>query len=103
MGPFYNPDDRFPYPFLYLRPLLDGASPYIDHYTPWVPAKVMDMVSDNHRFSFEHWFSCMNLFIANYFCAIVYLQIACGMDHTLLLSDEGEVFTCGWGADGQTG
>ena len=46
----------------------------------------------------------MNLFnIANYFCAIVYLQIACGMDHTLLLSDEGEVFTCGWGADGQTG
>ena len=45
----------------------------------------------------------MNLFIANYFCGIVYLQIACGMDHTLLLSDEGEVFTCGWGADGQTG
>lgn len=31
------------------------------------------------------------------------VQIACGMDHTLLLSDEGEVFTCGWGADGQTG
>ena len=58
----------------------------------------MDMVSDNHRFSFEHGFSCMNLFNA-----IVYLQIACGMDHTLLLSDEGEVFTCGWGADGQTG
>ena len=47
--------------------------------------------------------SCMNLFIANCFCAIVYLQIACGMDHTLLLSYEGEVFTCGWGADGQTG
>ena len=63
----------------------------------------MDMVSDNQRFSFEHGFSCMNLFIANYFCAIVYLQIACGMDHTLLLSDEGEVFSCGWGADGQTG
>ena len=86
---------------------MDGASPYknkkIDHYTPWVPAKVMDMVSDNHRFSFEHGFSCMNLFIANYLCAIVYLQIACGMDHTLLLSDEGGVFTCGWGADGQTG
>ena len=47
----------------------------------------------------------MNLCIANYFCAlkIVYPQIACGMDHTLLLSDEGEVFSCGWGADGQTG
>jgi len=45
----------------------------------------------------------MNLHLATYFCAIVYLQIACGMDHTLLLSDEGEVFSCGWGADGQTG
>ena len=64
------------------------------------------MVSDNHKFSFEHnvRFSCINLCIANYFCAkIVYPQIACGMDHTLLLSDEGEVFSCGWGADGQTG
>ena len=64
------------------------------------------MVLDNHRFSFEHnvWFSCINFCIANYFCAkIVYPQIACGMDHTLLLSDKGEVFSCGWGADGQTG
>ena len=42
--------------------------------------------------------------MANYFRAkIVYPQLACGMDHTLLLSDEGEVFSCGWGADGQTG
>ncbi|KAL9962351.1 hypothetical protein ACROYT_G031445 [Oculina patagonica] len=30
-------------------------------------------------------------------------QIACGLDHTLLLSNEGKVVSCGWGADGQTG
>ena len=33
----------------------------------------------------------------------LYLQIACGLDHTLLLSTDGKVFSCGWGADGQTG
>ena len=27
----------------------------------------------------------------------------CGLDHTLLLADSGQVFSCGWGADGQTG
>ena len=70
----------------------------------WVSVKMINVVSDNRRFSFEHRFSGINLCIANYFCAkIVYPQIACGMDHTLLLSDEGEVFSCGWGADGQTG
>ena len=31
------------------------------------------------------------------------LQIACGFDHTLLLTIDGQVLSCGWGADGQTG
>ncbi|KAJ7370052.1 Williams-Beuren syndrome chromosome region 16 protein [Desmophyllum pertusum] len=30
-------------------------------------------------------------------------QIACGLDHTLLLSYDGKVVSCGWGVDGQTG
>lgn len=30
-------------------------------------------------------------------------QVACGQDHSLFLTDRGEVFSCGWGADGQTG
>nr|CAD7412641.1 unnamed protein product [Timema poppensis] len=29
--------------------------------------------------------------------------IVCGQDHSLILSDKGEVFAFGWGADGQTG
>lgn len=27
----------------------------------------------------------------------------CGLDHTLLLTHDGDVWSCGWGADGQTG
>ncbi|KAK6630329.1 hypothetical protein RUM44_004996 [Polyplax serrata] len=27
----------------------------------------------------------------------------CGQDHTLLLTESGKVYACGWGADGQTG
>lgn len=30
-------------------------------------------------------------------------QVACGQDHSLFLTDRGEVYSCGWGADGQTG
>ncbi|XP_070533200.1 RCC1-like G exchanging factor-like protein isoform X2 [Ptychodera flava] len=30
-------------------------------------------------------------------------QIACGHDHSLFLTEKGEVYSCGWGADGQTG
>lgn len=29
--------------------------------------------------------------------------ITCGQDHSLFLMDNGTVFSCGWGADGQTG
>lgn len=29
--------------------------------------------------------------------------VHCGQDHSLLLTDGGRVFACGWGADGQTG
>lgn len=31
------------------------------------------------------------------------VQVSCGQDHSLFLTDEGKVFSCGWGADGQTG
>uniref|UniRef100_A0A1A8PJJ8 Williams-Beuren syndrome chromosome region 16 homolog n=1 Tax=Nothobranchius rachovii TaxID=451742 RepID=A0A1A8PJJ8_9TELE len=31
------------------------------------------------------------------------IQVACGQDHSLFLTDTGKVFACGWGADGQTG
>ncbi|XP_054511685.2 RCC1-like G exchanging factor-like protein isoform X4 [Pan troglodytes] len=30
------------------------------------------------------------------------VQVACGQDHSLFLTDKGEVYSCGWGADGQT-
>ncbi|XP_044904142.1 RCC1-like G exchanging factor-like protein isoform X3 [Felis catus] len=29
--------------------------------------------------------------------------VVCGQDHSLFLTDKGEVYSCGWGADGQTG
>ncbi|XP_077448917.1 RCC1-like G exchanging factor-like protein isoform X2 [Stigmatopora argus] len=31
------------------------------------------------------------------------VQVACGQDHSLFLTDAGQVYACGWGADGQTG
>ncbi|XP_068600698.1 RCC1-like G exchanging factor-like protein [Brachionichthys hirsutus] len=31
------------------------------------------------------------------------VQVACGQDHSLFLTEAGSVFSCGWGADGQTG
>lgn len=30
-------------------------------------------------------------------------DIVCGLDHSLVLTESGKVFACGWGADGQTG
>ncbi|MEE6469821.1 hypothetical protein FKM82_008786 [Ascaphus truei] len=31
------------------------------------------------------------------------VQVACGQDHSLFRTERGEVYSCGWGADGQTG
>lgn len=31
------------------------------------------------------------------------VAVECGQDHTMLLTKLGRVYTCGWGADGQTG
>ncbi|KAK4877658.1 hypothetical protein RN001_010164 [Aquatica leii] len=30
-------------------------------------------------------------------------DIACGQDHSILVTQDGSVYSCGWGADGQTG
>lgn len=30
-------------------------------------------------------------------------DIVCGLDNSLILTENGKVFSCGWGADGQTG
>lgn len=30
-------------------------------------------------------------------------DVVCGQDHSLLLTEKGNVFSCGWSADGQTG
>ncbi|KAG8587449.1 hypothetical protein GDO81_005664 [Engystomops pustulosus] len=31
------------------------------------------------------------------------VQVECGQDHSLFRTEQGEVYSCGWGADGQTG
>ena len=31
------------------------------------------------------------------------MKTVCGLDHSLLQLDDGSVWSCGWGADGQTG
>jgi len=31
------------------------------------------------------------------------VQVVCGQDHTLFLTEDGQVYSCGLGADGQTG
>lgn len=31
------------------------------------------------------------------------VDVECGQDHTMLLTEDGAVYSCGWGADGQTG
>lgn len=31
------------------------------------------------------------------------VQVVCGQDHSLFLTESGSVYACGWGADGQTG
>lgn len=34
---------------------------------------------------------------------LYYYQVCCGLDHTLVLTTDGNVYSCGLGADGQTG
>ncbi|XP_049882776.1 RCC1-like G exchanging factor-like protein [Pectinophora gossypiella] len=31
------------------------------------------------------------------------IDVCCGQDHTLFITESGHVYACGWGADGQTG
>ncbi|EFA10131.2 RCC1-like G exchanging factor-like protein [Tribolium castaneum] len=50
-----------------------------------------------------------NYFLSNYINHIPDIDskkvtdIECGQDHTLAVTDDGAVYSCGWGADGQTG
>ena len=37
------------------------------------------------------------------FSHAVDFQVVCGQDHTMFLTEDGEVYSCGLGADGQTG
>ncbi|MBN3308988.1 RCC1L protein, partial [Amia calva] len=39
--------------------------------------------------------------LQGFHCRVV--QVACGQDHSLFLTEDGQVYACGWGADGQTG
>lgn len=46
----------------------------------------------------------------NWFCHMIknvdgerVIDSVCGQDHTLFLSESGKIYSCGWGADGQTG
>ena len=31
------------------------------------------------------------------------VDVVCGQDHSIFITDSGKLFSCGWGADGQTG
>ena len=31
------------------------------------------------------------------------INIECGINHSMVLTEKGQVFSCGWSADGQTG
>ncbi|XP_048468264.1 RCC1-like G exchanging factor-like protein isoform X2 [Rhincodon typus] len=31
------------------------------------------------------------------------VEVTCGQDHSLFRTEKGEIYSCGWGADGQTG
>lgn len=37
------------------------------------------------------------------FTCVCLVKVVCGLDHTLLLLEDGSVWACGWAADGQTG
>lgn len=38
-----------------------------------------------------------------YFSGHKIADVACGQDHSFFITDGGKIFSCGWGADGQTG
>ena len=31
------------------------------------------------------------------------VDVTCGQDHSVLVTETGRLYSCGWGADGQTG
>ena len=39
----------------------------------------------------------------NWFISTLIDQVVCGQDHTMFLTESGQVYTCGLSADGQTG
>ena len=61
---------------------------------------VLTKIPSEHKFTQV---SVELLFIGLFVYLFVCLQVACGLDHSLFVTVEGRVLSCGWGADGQTG
>lgn len=51
----------------------------------------------------EDYASVNNLYNVKHLGGQRIVDVCCGQDHSLMLTEDGGVWACGWGADGQTG